>query len=88
MQLPSININGTNAVTLYDEAYAAYIAVRQAKSALIAMTVHGRDYPAGNIQSVLEDHRGRVQALQQVENDLLFLSLALNQLAVDERTKS
>lgn len=69
MQLPQININGTDRNDLLQDHLAAMKALRAAIEAVGAISPHGRDYqtlPAGSASVAMSEHAGRMVALRTV----------------------
>jgi hypothetical protein len=82
MQFPQLNINGTDGETLREEYLRAWRHLETAIAALLDVTVHGRDYPSAALRSAqgepprmaitiaADEHRARIEKLQQVEREL------------------
>ena len=78
MQLPQLNINGTDGEALMNEYREAARALGKAIEALEAVTVHGRDYQTlANASSAASDayreHRERLAKLRTVHGELQAL---------------
>jgi hypothetical protein len=67
MQLPIINICGTDQQSLLDQYMLAIHALREAIEALGAASPNGRDYQqGGSINTALQEHAIRVVKVRQV----------------------
>lgn len=69
MQLPTININGTDRGDLVKDHILAMQALRAAIEAVGAVSPHGRDYqtlPAGSYSVAAGEHAARMVALRTV----------------------
>jgi len=69
MQLPQLNINGTDRDVLLDDYLRARKALNHAIEALCAAAPHGRDYQtlhAGSLSLALSEHADRMVALRKV----------------------
>ena len=84
LYIPQVNLNGTNASALHDEACIAYNAIQGAVVQLSRMTVHGRDFqtlPADESSRAYEGCRsqlnGWMQKLKDVQEELVSYSAAI-----------
>lgn len=68
MQLPIVNINGTQREDLLTDYMQAKAALKTAAGALSSVWPHGRDYPA----SSLEAHQAALSAAQREHADRLL----------------
>ena len=67
MQLPIINICGTDQQSLLDQYVLALHALREAIEALNAASPNGRDYQhGGSINAALQEHAVRIVKVRQV----------------------
>lgn len=72
MIFPTVNLNGTSRQSLFDQYYGALQAVQAAIVALMAIEVHGRDYPNHTEpwSVARKEHVTRIAQLRRVEDDL------------------
>lgn len=73
MRHPTIHLNGTSKKSLLDGYHTAYLALRAAQAALVAITPHGRDYyPQGEgaIHEALKEHRENIMKVYEVSRDI------------------
>lgn len=69
MQLPQININGTERSDLLEGYMTARRLLQHAAEALSAASPHGRDYqtcPAGSFYVAQQEHADRIVKVRQV----------------------
>lgn len=77
MQLPQININGTERSDLLEDYMAARRALQRAVEALSAASPHGRDYqtcPAGAFYVAQQEHADRLVKVRQVMAEIETLA--------------
>jgi hypothetical protein len=74
---PFIHLNGTSAEELRDAYVAALHAVNAAYEAVQKCSPNGRDYypVPGSLDSAIEEHRTRLQALHAISEELLALAV-------------
>lgn len=70
MICPTIHLNGSAGQVLMDDIFAAIAAIDMAQSTLRTCGPNGRDYPNGGIEVAVAQHRGRLQRLIDVANEL------------------
>lgn len=63
MNGPTVNLNGTDGTVLFKERYAVVSALIEARKAIAAQTIHGRDYQ-GNEAQLYEDMRETAEDLR------------------------
>lgn len=77
MKVPTIHLNGSSPQVLLRQYHDAISALNTAIEKLRAIEVHGRDYyPQGPtaLGDALDEHRARVTAVCNVQNDLLHIA--------------
>lgn len=77
MQFPQININGTSGTELLEQIEEARVKVQEAREAVGEAVPNGRDYQTLPLEAYSQarvEHRARLQALSQVENELAAIS--------------
>ncbi len=76
--LPTVNLNGTSADELLAQIAAVLLASNTLREALKSATPHGRDYPnPDDITAAREQHFARLQALENIENDMVTMGLSI-----------
>jgi hypothetical protein len=73
MQFPTLNLNGSTAVDLFEQLNPAIAALREAERAVQRAMPHGRDYQTSGFESynvAREEHVGRLQMLYRIRVEL------------------
>ena len=81
LAIPTIHLNGSNKATMLEDLANAREAIRDAIRALGETMPNGRDYyPQGHgaLAQAQAEHRARVDALADVMNELMALSVAID----------
>lgn len=64
MHGPTVNMNGTDATTLFKERVAVVAALTAAREAIATQTIHGRDYQTGPMSNLFDDMRETTEDLR------------------------